>query len=275
MSIPLTDSLRQEYQSLFDTCEIRPERLATVDQSLVVIVPNRGRYEAVGTPLGIPWYFIAAIHTMESSLSFTRHLLNGDPLTGRTVHVPQGRPVTGQPPFTWEESATDAMTFQHLNEVTDWTLPGSLYQIEKYNGLGYRTLHPEVLTPYLWGGSNHYTAGKYVADGTFHPDAVSQQCGAALILRRIVDTGVISFGASDTSSVPSADSIAALGADVAYSTTERSDAAQTLQQALNQLPGVTLQADGFPGPATSDAFRKVTGGFLSGDPRGQAQAVGN
>jgi lysozyme family protein len=43
--------------------------------------------------------------------------------------------------------------------------------------------HPEVLTPYLWSFTNHYTKGKFVADGKFDANAVSKQCGAAAILK--------------------------------------------------------------------------------------------
>jgi lysozyme family protein len=50
-----------------------------------------------------------------------------------------------------------------------------------------------VLSPYLWSGSQHYTSGKFVADGTFDPDAVSKQSGAAVILRRMVDQGAVSL----------------------------------------------------------------------------------
>ena len=58
------------------------------------------------------------------------------------------------------------------------------------NGFGYRRFHSGVLSPYLWSYSNHYTSGKYVADGTFDPDAVSKQCGSAVILRRMAETGL-------------------------------------------------------------------------------------
>ena len=191
MNIPLTDALRAEYQNLFDTCQIRPEAQAEADTLAGKIISNRGRYEAVGTPLSIPWYFIGVIHNMESSQRFDRHLHNGDPLTARTVQVPAGRPAGGNPPFTWEASATDALKLEGLDKVTEWTFPALLYRIEKYNGFGYRNRHPEVLSPYLWSGSNHYTKGKFVADGKFDPDATSKQCGAAVLLRRMADRNAL------------------------------------------------------------------------------------
>jgi lysozyme family protein len=183
MTVPLTDALRAEYQNLFDTCKVNLDKQNEVAGLAASISQHRSRYEAVGTPLAIPWFFIGVIHNMESSQRFDRHLHNGDPLTARTVHVPAGRPKSGNPPFTWEVSATDALTLEGLDKVTDWRLPALLYQIEKYNGFGYRTRHADVLSPYLWSSSQHYTTGKFIADGTFDPDAVSKQSGAAVILK--------------------------------------------------------------------------------------------
>ncbi|MDQ3815011.1 MAG: hypothetical protein M3347_13810, partial [Armatimonadota bacterium] len=39
----------------------------------------------------------------------------------------------------------------------------------------------------------HYTKGKFVADGVFDPNAVSKQCGAAVLLRRMIDREIFSF----------------------------------------------------------------------------------
>jgi lysozyme family protein len=276
MAFELTENLREEYSKLFDTCDIRSAKLSEVDSLVTKIISNRSRYEAVGSALGIPWYFIGAIHNMESALRFTRHLHNGDPLTARTVHVPKGRPLTGTPPFTWEQSATDALTLQKLNTVQDWSMPEVLFQFEKYNGFGYRTRHPEVLSPYLWSYSSHYSSGKYIEDGRFDPDAVSNQCGAAVILRRLSEQGVIQFDADghpiDSFQRPAEPTIAS-GPLITYSESVSSESAKELQAALNRIPGIFLLVDGIPGRRTSDAFRKVTGHFLQGDPRMKVAAA--
>lgn len=141
---------------------------------------------------GIPWYFIACVHYLECSLSFKKHLHNGDPLTGYTVHVPAHRPKVGHPPpFTFEESAFDALKLMKYDQVTNWSLPFILQKLEGYNGFGYnkRGVH----TPYLWSYSNHYTKGKYVKDGVFDANAVSSQLGAAVILKRMEQRGLISI----------------------------------------------------------------------------------
>ena len=195
--VALTSALRAEYQDLFDTCKVAENHEAEVGRIVGRIEANRSRYETVGVPLGIPWHVVAVIHNMEASLAFTTHLHNGDPLTARTVHVPKGRPPQGDPPFPWEVSAADALRFDEFDQWTDWTLPGTLYKLEGYNGWGYRRNHPAVFTPYLWSYSNHYTRGKYIADGKWSDTAVSQQCGAAVILRQMVEKGTIAFVAGD------------------------------------------------------------------------------
>lgn len=197
MNVTLTDDVRTAYEKLFTGCTIKPEHLGEVTKDVTNICNNKGRYEAVASKLNIPWYFVGLIHCMEASLNFKTHLHNGDPLTARTVHVPAGRPQTGNPPFTWEESAIDALTLRGLNKVTDWSLPSILYHLEGYNGFGYRGEDPPINTPYLWSYSNNYTSGKFVADGKYDPDAVSKECGAAVLLRQMVTENVVSLNATD------------------------------------------------------------------------------
>jgi lysozyme family protein len=264
VTVTLTDALRREYERLFNTCSIRPERTADIEGTIAKLSAARGRYEAAGAG-AIPWFFVAVIHCMEAGLNFTRHLHNGDPLTARTVQVPRGRPRSGSPPFTWEVSAADALSVRGLGRGTDWSLAGTLFQIEAYNGWGYRRQHPQVLSPYLWSFSSHYTRGKYIADGTWSDTAVSKQCGAAVVLRRMAEKGLVSFKdqPTPTSGQPPL---------ITYSMKKPADPvvvqrALDLQAWLNTFPGVFVKLDGVPGEKTSDAFRKVTGRFLPGDPR--------
>jgi lysozyme family protein len=181
----MTAAQRRRYELLYESCLCRPKRKAEVNRLVRRISTNRKRYEKVGKAVGVPWYVVGIIHSLEASGDFTRHLHNGDPLKARTVHVPAGRPKTGKPPFTWEQSAIDALRGRGLGAWKDWSVPGTLYQLEAFNGFGYRDHHPTVPSPYLWSFSNHYTRGKYVADGRFSPTAVSQQVGAALLLKRL------------------------------------------------------------------------------------------
>lgn len=270
MAISLTPALRDEYQRLFDSCLIDAARASVVDGLATRIAAGSARYDAVGRPLGIPWQLIGVIHCLEASLDFRTHLHNGDPLTARTRQVPKGRPRDGSPPFPWEVSATDALRLAGLDRWDDWSVPGILYRLEAYNGFGYRTRHPEVRSPYLWSWSNHYTSGKYVADGTWSATAVSKQCGAAVLLRRQAETGTLRLDTTDVV-VPEEEAPATIGALeplVRYSMTKRSENAARLQRLLNTFPGIYVRVDGIPGKRTSEAFRRVSGHYLVGDPRG-------
>jgi lysozyme family protein len=183
--------LKEEYAELWAEMAIRRERLAEADRIVQRIIANKERYRTVEASTAVPWYVIAVIHSLEGSSNFRTHLHNGDPLTARTVHVPAGRPRNGQPPFSWEESAMDALAYDGMTQNTDWSIEHIAYVLEGFNGWGYRRLHPDVKSPYLWSFSNHYTRGKYVADGKWSPTAVSDQCGAMVLLRRLEDLGAI------------------------------------------------------------------------------------
>ena len=217
MPIPKLPDLAGEYRRLFRELTVRPGWAASLERQANRIVARRARYEAVAArmPNNLPWFAIALLHSLEGDLDFETHLHNGDPLRARTVHIPRGRPVTGVPPFTWEESALDALRYDGWHKVGSptggvgsttggvgsttggtaaptsvgsptgggWTLPVLLYQLESYNGWGTRARG--VRTPYLWSGSQHYTAGKYVADGVWSATAVSQQLGAAVLLHAL------------------------------------------------------------------------------------------
>lgn len=87
-----TPQLQSEYQRLFDTCEIMPDKYPEIDGYIKQMQQQQSRYEAVAATTSVPWYIIAIIHCMEGSLKFNTHLHNGDPLTARTVQEPKGRP---------------------------------------------------------------------------------------------------------------------------------------------------------------------------------------
>ncbi len=148
-------------------------------------VKAKDRYQAVGGKLGIPWWFIAGVHLLESSFNFKTHLHNGDSLNDRTFRVPAGRPKQGNPPFAWEASAEDALQGEGLAGLADWSLARALYRWEAYNGFGYRSRG--VPTPYLWSFTSIYQKGKFVGDGVFSQTAVSKQCGAAAFLKALIE----------------------------------------------------------------------------------------
>lgn len=183
-------TLKPEYARLFGTATLRPEYSESTEWHLAMMTKSKARYQSVSDDTGVPWYFIAVCHALESSFNFRAHLHNGDfPLSARTRQVPSGRPSKWLPPSDWESSARDALRLLGFAGQKDWTLERTLYRLEAYNGFGYRPYG--VASPYLWSFSNHYARGKYVADRKWSATAKSQQCGAAVMLKLLTDTGEI------------------------------------------------------------------------------------
>lgn len=179
--------LAPDYERLLTTVKVRSTWKNGIEASARQIIEHKDRYLEVQDKTGVPWYFVGVIHSLESGRNFSAHLHNGDPLTSRTRLVPRGRPLKGSPPFTWLESAIDALTMKDLHKIKVWTVTRMAYELERYNGFGYRNNHPDVLSPYLWSGTNHYTKGKYVADGKFSATAVSKQIGAIPLLLKVME----------------------------------------------------------------------------------------
>jgi len=175
--------LKDEYQRLWDSMTIRADKAAAVERIARKLLRNKARYQAAQEATGVPWFVIAALHNRESDADFDTQLAQGDPLSSVSRHEPRGRG-----PFTnWEEGATDALvTLKGLDRIKDWGPARACYEIERYNGFGYRSYHPSVKSPYLWSFSNHYSAGKYIADGQFSPSAVDSQCGAIPIVKMLM-----------------------------------------------------------------------------------------
>lgn len=254
--VNFSEALRLEYENLYNTMEINVSRLGIVETNINDILKNKAYYEDVGNSLEIPWFFIAAIHSMESNRNFKAHLHNGDPLSARTRQVPKGRPLKGTPPFTWEESALDALTMKGLDKISEWNLGRILYELENYNGWGYRLYHQHVLTPYLWSFSNHYKSGKYVADGRWSDTAVSQQIGAAVLIRRLEERHEINpFAVLTKKKEP-----------FFVHSNKVIPRAEDLQRFLNTFDGITLLVDGKPGNKTSEAVEKLFGFKLKNTP---------
>src|SRR5262245_14031807 len=192
--MPTFDSLRSEYAALWSRMAILPERAAAVDAAANKLIARKARYRAVAEQTGVPWFVIAVLHERESSADFTTHLHNGDPLSARTRLLPAGRPARGQPPFTWEESAIDALTMHDLHQVAGWSIERIAYECVRYNGSGYR--NHAVPSAYLWSFSNLYRGGKYVADGVWSPTAQDKQCGCMPLIARLAEfDGSVRFGA--------------------------------------------------------------------------------
>ena len=150
---------------------------------------QRKSYESVGAKLGIPWYVIACIHAKECSLDMARCLHNGQPWNQVTTMVPRGR----GPWNSWEEAAVDALIYDGLHLVKQWSIEYILWSGEKYNGFGY--MQHKVNTPYLWSGSNHYTKGLYkekpLVGSWFDSEAKANDLGIAVMIKCMEQKGLI------------------------------------------------------------------------------------
>lgn len=197
---PTLAALRDEYLRLFADATTNSGKTADVLQAANQILANRARYEQATATISMPWWVAGLMHMRESDFDFRTHLHNGDRLTARTVQVPANRPAanpqanSAQPPsaanpYTWEESAVDAIAHDGLSTWTDWSLAGTLFKLEAFNGFGYRMYHPTVLSPYLWSATSHYTKGKYASDGNFDANLVDQQLGVAPVMAVMFDNG--------------------------------------------------------------------------------------
>lgn len=179
---PIKDLLA-EYAHNYAVAGVRKEWLHQAQVAANTVMKNMGIYTIVADKVTrIPAYVIGLIHMMESGFNFKTHLHNGDPLSARTVQVPAGRPKKGNPPFTWSESAMDALLTDRVGSVPEWTLGYTLRFLEGYNGWGPRNAH-QGLTAYLWSGTDLYTRGKYIADGVWSETAVSKQIGCVAVMK--------------------------------------------------------------------------------------------
>lgn len=174
------------YEQMYKEAVVHPAKVSEVNIFKQRILTNQNRYKSIESSTGCPWWVVAVIHQMEAGGKFTGHLHNGDPLTGKTINVPKGRPL-GTPPFTWEQSATDAIQYMEKTNPLwislrgKWDFDSSLRKLEAYNGMGYKKRN--VPSPYLWSYTQFYTKGKYAFDGKYDPELVSKQPGVCAILK--------------------------------------------------------------------------------------------
>ena len=235
-------------------------------------IANKARYLSIARRAKMPdigWVFIAVSHYRESAQDFTTNLGQGDPLGRVTTHVPAGRgPFLGATAF--EDAAVDALVncAPYAARLTDWSAPGMLTNLERYNGLGYFTgpvtkrngavvaRYPSQPSAYIWSGTNQYVKGKYVADGVFDPDTVDKQLGCAgLILAMMqLDSSIGFEGTAQLSQAIGAPAAAPAAASGILD-------ARWLQTSPNSLgASPPLVIDGISGPTTRNAVR----GFQAG-----------
>jgi lysozyme family protein len=179
---------------LFQSCIISPEKMNQAKTKAYALMVGEKEYVEASKITTIPWFVIACIHHMECGGNFNRHLHNGDPLTGRTIHVPVGRPIpppkSGNFPYTWLESACDALS-AYPPKPPSWDSGHCLLFLEAYNGMGYA--EKDLRSPYIWAATSNYQKGKFTSDGKFDPSATSDQIGCAAMLKLLSDWKMITI----------------------------------------------------------------------------------
>jgi lysozyme family protein len=184
-------SLAPEYDQMFNTMTLTLSP-AQLDSVVDRIAARKADYAAVESQTGVPWFVIGIGHYLQNDQDFGVHLHNGDPLDARTVRVPAGRPTTGQPPFSWQDSAVDAVRMLYVIKIDDWTVARVLYELERHNGFGYR--RRQVNSPWLWNCTSHYIKGRFMNDHVFDPEAVAPpRCGGAGLLKRMMDRQLVAL----------------------------------------------------------------------------------
>lgn len=177
-------SLEAKYAKLRPTLKIRDDKQSEVLRVAGLVRQQRGRYQSIEKSTGVPWWFVAAIHTLESVpfMSFGAYLGNGEPLNRVTQKVPKNR----GPWSSWEAGAIDAIRYDGLDERKDWSFAGACAAAERYNGLGY--FRRKLNSPYTLSCTNEYEEGKFVevrVNGSYvsryDPNLKSQQVGAVAL----------------------------------------------------------------------------------------------
>lgn len=199
------DTVSREYATLWDTMEIVRDE-AVMGKTVERILSCREAYEEVERLTGVPWYFVGICDMREGGGGAHRHLHNGDNLARPTVQVPANRPP-GKGPFTFCQSACDALQIKGLDKIQAWPIERLAYEFERFNGFGYRSKKINIPSPYLWGGTNHQQPGKYIRDHVFSKSVMDPQHGCLPLLKLIAEQCGITitsmYGATTIPSEPS------------------------------------------------------------------------
>lgn len=180
------DNIKDEYERNWSNMRIRQPRADAATEAARKAINHKDIYKEIEAKTDVPWWFVAVLHSRESSFNFNTYLGNGQALNRVTTIVPKGR----GPFASFAEGAVDALRLEGFVGARDWSIAKTMFRLEQYNGFGYRGRG--VNSPYLWSGSNIYgppeqRGGKFTSDGSFDPGTVDPQLGAAVILKAMMD----------------------------------------------------------------------------------------
>jgi lysozyme family protein len=180
MQHPFT-ALKGEYAGLLSAMAIRPECVKVVDEVAAKLLACKSRYQEVTNVDGVPVVYIGPCFEREADNNFTKNPAQGWPLHSVSKIIPHNGPFPD-----WKSAAIAAYRLNGLDKVGAgaWTWELICFYGELFNGMGYRDVH-HMHSPYLWGGTNIQSKGKYVADGKFDPGVMDTQLGIIPLGRRM------------------------------------------------------------------------------------------
>lgn len=267
----LTPALIQHYDSLWRRMEPFDDAAWTRARVIAAqVVRGETRYRRIVQSLDLPrfpWWMVGILHCRENeecffSDKFYSNIANGQNWSEKTTIAPKGL----GPYESFEAAASHALVMKLDAEARrfQWaTADQAAYFLEKWNGFGYLWFRPCTLSPYLVGGSNLETYGRYVSDGKWDPRSLGAQLGALLIAKALVVDGVATIDLPDTNFPAGA---ASLKADAGTFEIAR------LQEFLNAMPRLKgdpdtekpLKVDGVAGRKTHKRFVEVFGRPMAG-----------
>ena len=174
--------LREEIARNWAAMKVLPQFMPALDRIALRLVADKARYLSLEKRTTVPALVTMVIAERESGADPRKSLAPSDRWDRVSVHVPKGRG-----PFkSWEDAAVDALRIGGLdkNRRDNWTIERALYQLEKYNGFGYRRYG--LPSAYIWASTTIYQGGKFIADGKFSRSVRDTQLGVAALMTRIV-----------------------------------------------------------------------------------------
>lgn len=197
-------TLESEYEFLWPLAKLSGPMASDAEKHAAFIIQNRKEFEAVDQALGMPWYIVACLSTMEMGLNFKGTILNGDDWHEQTYHYPAGL----GPWKSWVHAAIwgiqyEVKRFPAFSDIRSypWKNVGSaFFFLECWNGQNariepqYSLTTPKGASPYIYSGTQFYVKGKkQEKPSRFTPDLVSQQPGCMAILLALKNSGIQLF----------------------------------------------------------------------------------
>lgn len=254
------EQLLPEYKALLSTMRVlRPQQVDVAARKIQALVPTIYAPEQEATH--VPAVLVGALDYREDDNNLRCGLGQGDPYNRISTHVPRNKG-----PFSSKSEADIFyIRYDHLDDNSaPWSWPYACWKGEAWNGFGPR--NHGIHTGYLWGGTNHYVKGKYVADGVWDPNYVDTQLGIIPVMMRLValdpslafDTGVNLDHTAAPPPVPQPVPVGVGGGSLDTPDTANMHDTVWLQNALNRaflMPDEQLQVDGNYGRRTREAVR--------------------